>query len=288
MKRLWLCLLALLLPLALPAQPGGPVWQGDGLCQFVVNRYPLTQENADKLNLIIGDLLQRHEAAFGFTPDPGFHIHIRIFGRFQDYQQYAITNHSGFENEGAALTNLAGYYSGRDQEVVTWRQRDPTYLANNILHECSHAIMHHEFRVLPIWLDEGCAVYFEFPAFMRSETAVKRLNGQWYYIKKWQDEGSLPKLRQFLNLSPAAFRAMDPARAYTVSWSIFQLLMSTPATRLAMNTMIREYQRPGAAPPDCAALLDQAYPGGLARMEWDWHNWIKQGAVNVLGPNAEH
>jgi hypothetical protein len=282
-KRLGL-ILAFLFPLALLAQSGAPTWQGDGLCRFILNRYPLTAENEGKINFIIGDLLQRHETAFGFTPDPDFHIHIRIFGRFQDYQQFAITNHSGFENEVASLTNLAGYYSGRNQEVVTWRQHDPTYLANNILHECSHAIMHHEFRALPIWLDEGCAVYFQFPAFMRSASAVQRLNGQWYEMKHWQDEGSLPKLRQFLNLSPPEFRAMDPARAYTVSWSIFQLLMCTPENRQAMNTMIREYQRPGATPPDCAALLDKAYPGGLAKMETDWQFWIKQGAMNVLGP----
>lgn len=288
MKRFLSCAFVLLLPLISRAQSGGPVWQGDGLCRFVLNHYWLPPENEAKVNLIIGDLLRRQEAVFGFKTDTNFHIHIRIFGRFQDYQQYAITNNIGFGNDPEGLTNLAGYYSGRDREVVTWRQHDPTYLANNILHECSHAIMHHEFRVLPIWLDEGCAVYFEFPAFMRSQTAEERLNGQWYYVKHWLDDGSLPRLRQFLNISPPEFRAMDPARAYTVSWSVFQLLMSTPATRLAMNTMIRKYQRPGARPPDCAALLDQAYPGGLTRMEWDWHVWIKQGAMNVLGSADGH
>jgi hypothetical protein len=283
MKKFLLCGL-LLLPLVLLAQSSAPVLQGDGLCRFVLHHYPLSAENEGKINFIIGDLLQRHEEAFGFVPDANFHIRIRIFGRFEDYQQFAVTNHSGFENERASLTNLAGYYSGRDQEVVTWRQRDPTYLANNILHECSHAIMHHEFAVLPIWLDEGCAVYFQFPAFMRSEAAVNRLNGQWYYMKRWLDEGSLPNLRQFLKISPPEFRAMDPARSYTVSWSIFQLLMSTSENRQAMNTMIREYQRPGPVPPDCAALLDKTYPGGLAKMQRDWQAWIKQGAVNVLQP----
>ncbi len=282
MKKFLFC--SLLFPLALLAQSIAPVMQDDGLCRFVLHRYPLSQENEGKINFIIGDLLHRHEEAFGFTADANFHIRIRIFGRFEDYQQFAVTNHSGFENERMSLTNLAGYYSGRDQEVVTWRQHDPTYLANNILHECSHAIMHHEFAVLPIWLDEGCAVYFQFPAFMRSVSAVERLNGQWHALKRWQDKGSLPDLRQFLNISPAEFRALPPERSYLVSWSIFQLLMSMPENRQAMNAMIRAYQRPRPVPPDCAALLDKTYPGGLAKMGKDWQAWIKQGAVNVLQP----
>lgn len=280
MKKLLLCVLVLWLPRVLPAA-GGPVFQGDGLCQFILLSYPLPKANEDKINFIIADLLKRHEEAFGFVTETNFRVHIRIFGKFEDYRQFALTNQTSFEDAGS-ISNLAGYYSGRDEEVVTWRQRDPTYLANNILHECSHAIMHHQFRALPIWLDEGCAVYFEFPAFMRSEAALQRLYGQWYQLKLWNAEHSLPELRTFLNLTPEEFRAMDPAHSYLAGWSLFQLLMSTPENRLALNAMILNYQKPGLGPPDCAQLLNRYYLGGLARMEKDWHAWIVRGSANVL------
>lgn len=282
MKRLLLCILALwwfMLPDA-PAAP--PVAQGRGLCQFILHDYPLPKANEDKINFIIADLLKRHEEVFGFTADPNFRIRIRIFGRFEDYRRFALINLTSGD-DAASISNLAGYYSGRDQEVVTWRQRDTTYLANNILHECSHAIMHHQFRSLPLWLDEGCAVYFQFPAFMRSESAVQRLQGQWYQLKQWNDEKSLPDLRTFLNLNPKEFRALDPARSYLAGWSVFQLLMSTPSHRRALNAMVLAYQKPGNTPPDCAQLLNQFYPGGLVRMEKDWHLWITSGAANILG-----
>jgi hypothetical protein len=259
-----------------------PVIQGQGLCRFVLHDYPLPKANEDKINFIIADLLKRHEEAFGFTNDPDFRVRIRIFGRFEDYRKFALTNSANIET-ATSISNLAGYYSGRDQEVVTWRQRDPTYLANNILHECSHAIMHHQFRALPLWLDEGCAVYFQYPAFMRGEAARQRLQGQWYQLKQWNDEKSLPDLRTFLNLSPEQFRALDPARSYLTGWSIFQLLMSTSERRRALNAMILEYQQPAPTPPDCAQLLNRFYPGGLARMEKDWRLWIAGGAANVLG-----
>ncbi len=269
------------------AAAGQPVFQGDGLCQFILQNYYLPQTNEDKINLIVSDLLRRHEAAFNFIARPELHIRIRIFGRFEDYEHFARTNLGDFESghENLSLSNLAGYFSQRDQEVVTWRQRDPTYLANNILHECSHAIMHQEFRALPIWLDEGCAVYFSFPAFMRSESAVQRLDFQWFELKRWLDDGSLPALRKFLDVTPGEFRALDPGRAYPVSWSLFQFLMSTPENRAAMNELIREYQpQPAAAwPPDCAKVLGELYPGGLNQMQSDWHAWIRRGAFNVLG-----
>lgn len=280
MKKLLLCVLVLWLPQVLPAA-GAPVFQGSGLCQFILQSYPLPKANEDKINFIIADLLKRHEEAFGFVTETNFRVHIRIFGRFEDYRQFALTNQTSFEDAGS-ISNLAGYYSGRDEEVVTWRQRDPTYLANNILHECSHAIMHHQFRALPIWLDEGCAVYFEFPAFMRSAAALQRLYGQWYQLKLWNAEHSLPELRTFLNLSPEEFRAMDPARSYLAGWSLFQLLMSTPENRLALNALILNYQKLGPTPPNCALLLNRFYPGGLARMEKDWRAWIVRGSANVL------
>jgi hypothetical protein len=284
MKKLLFCGLALLFPLALLADANAPVFQGDGLCRFVLHRYYLSKANEDKINFIVADLLKRHEEAFNFTASPDLHVRIRIFGQFEDYRQFASTNGS-FENQNAiaSLSNLAGYYSGRDQEVVTWRQSDPTYLANNILHECSHAIMHQEFRALPIWLDEGCAVYFSFPAFMRSETAVQRLNYQWQELKRWLDEGSLPDLRNFLNLTPPEFRALPPERTYPASWSLFQFLMGTPENRKAMNEMVRAYQTQNPYTVDCAKLLGSSYPGGIVKMEKDWHAWIARGAASVRG-----
>jgi hypothetical protein len=285
MKNRFCFIFAFLLSSALFAVAGQPVFQGDGLCRFILQNYYLPKANEDKINFIVADLLKRHEEAFNFTASPDLHVRIRIFGRFEDYEKFASTNLGNFEgqHENLSLTNLAGYFSMRDQEVVTWRQSDPTYLANNILHECSHAIMHQEFRALPIWLDEGCAVYFSFPAFMRSESSVQRLNYQWFELKQWLDEGSLPALRNFLNLTPDGFRALDPSRTYPISWSLFQFLMGTPANRQAMNEMIREYQTQNPFTVDCAKLMGASYPGGLVKMEKDWHAWIKRGATNVLG-----
>jgi hypothetical protein len=275
--------LGLIATLTAPADEATPGFRGDGLCRFALHQYVLPKANEDMINLIVGDLLRRHEAAFNFTASPDLHVRIHIFGTFAGYRNYAETNHSGFEHESLSLSNLAGYYSLRDNEVVTWRQRDPTHLANNILHECSHAIMHQQFRALPIWLDEGCAVYFSYPTYMRDDHDDLVLRSRWYELRKWLEEGSLPELRKFLDISPEEFRREDPARTYPVSWSVFQLLMSTPENRRVLDEMVLEYQKPGVTPGDCSKMLNRLYPGGLVRMNQDWRAWIEQGAAALFG-----
>ncbi|HEU5396445.1 MAG TPA: hypothetical protein VFV81_04705 [Verrucomicrobiae bacterium] len=282
MRSWYWMILTFLLPMACPADP--PVYQGQGLCRFVLHDYYLPVENEYKIDNIVADLLRRHEELFAFT-NSDLRITIRIFGRFNDYAAFARTKFNRFEGVQLSgnISNLAGYFSSMDNEVVTWRQRDPTYLANNILHECSHAIMHQEYRDLPLWLDEGCAVYFSFPAFMRSTNAEERLEYQWFELKKWLDARSLPNLRQFVNLTPAEFRRMDPAQSYPLSWSLFQFLAGTPQNRACLRRVASRFQEQDPFHHDCAALLDQSYPGGLAKMEQDWHRWIAVGATNVLG-----
>jgi len=266
------------------ADEATPGFYGKGLCRFQLHQYVLPMANQDKINYIVGDLLKRHEEVFHFTASTNLHVRIHIFGTFEGYRNYWVTNHSSFEHEYLSISNLAGYYSTRDNVVVTWRQRDPTYLANNILHECSHAIMHQQYRELPVWLDEGCAVYFSYPTYMRDEHDDLVLKSRWYELRKWLDEGALPDLRKFLDVTPQQFQMQDAAKTYPVSWSIFQLLMSTPENRRALYALVQEYQKIGQKPPDCALLLNKFYPGGLAKMDKDWHAWIKQGAETLLGP----
>ena len=65
------------------ADDATPGFRGDGLCRFALNQYALPKVNEDKINLIVADLLKRHEAAFNFTASPDLHVRIRIFGTFE-------------------------------------------------------------------------------------------------------------------------------------------------------------------------------------------------------------
>lgn len=287
--RAWLasmCIALLAVASAFPAvgaDTNAPVERVEGNCRFVLHRYPLTKADGEKINRVISDLVQRQSEAFGFKAPTNLQIRIRMFGRFEDFCAYGRTNYlvTDGEHAGGAISNMAGYFSPRDNEVVTWRQKDPSYLANNLLHECSHALSHHQFLRLPRWLNEGCAVFFSFPRFLRDESDDLSLRSRWLRLRRWQEEGTLPKVRAFVDQTPEEFRRMAPEQSYAVSWSLFQFLMSSADNRKVLNAMVRRQQsRRDFAP--CSEVLEELYPGGVAQFEKDWHDWITRGAARIL------
>jgi len=271
------------LPWHAHADTNAPVERVEGNCRFILHNYPLTKTDGERINRVVSDLLKRQAEAFEFSVPTNLELRIRMFGRFPDFCQYGRTNYLVTDGEyaGNEITNMAGYFSPRENEVVTWRQKDPSYLANNILHECSHALSFSQFRFLPRWLNEGCAVFFSFPRNVRDLSDDMSLRGRWLRLKQWHEQGSLPKVPAFVDQTPEEFRKLPPERSYIVSWSLFQFLMSNPENRKAMNGMVRRQQRRRDFAP-CSELLEELYPGGLAKLEKDWHSWIVRGAASVL------
>ena len=112
---LWLTCLSTWADVDRPAMPE------NGVCQFLLHHYALSAKDQTTINLIIADLVKQHEQAFDFTHHGDLRIQIRIFGREADYRQFALTNNARLEEWLFYITNVAGYYSVRDREVVTWR-----------------------------------------------------------------------------------------------------------------------------------------------------------------------
>ena len=243
--------------------------QADSLCQFILQRYQLSPAKERAFNQIVADLLQRHEEVFGFKTPTNFHLQIRLFGRREDFQQFATTNASPFE------ANMGGYYSPIEKQVNLWLPEEKSYLAKVVLHECSHAIMDSRFRRLPVWLSEGSADYFSIPRNMQGTAQTWLLKHRWGDLNRWLKDGSLPELKTFLNLEGWDYYSTDLDRAYTASWSLFQFLKSTPEKQKIMNEMLRRIQIIHRPPATCSEVLGTLYPGGLVQFEKDWHEWIR-------------
>ncbi len=281
---------------------GEPVsFTGAGRCRFWVDNYDLTAKTEDAINRVVEEALHKHESVFGFKARPDFHVRVRIFGRFADFESFTRTNRFARQivQSSLNLSNLGGYYSHGSRQIVTWPQRHPTDLGNTLLHEASHAILHSAFRQIPIWLSEGSATYFAYPRHLQDNRDLGGLQYRWAKLNVLLRGGQLPAVRTVLNWSEAEWHRLDPALTYTVSWSLFQLLMSKPDRQDAMRRYVNALQarrRPEAdrsppggdpRPPDSAGALSAQWPGGLTQLEKDWHDWIRQGGARVLGPRME-
>jgi hypothetical protein len=261
---------------ATDAGEGAP-YQGDGLCQVALEGYVLTPPVEKSINRVVQRLLDQHAAMFKFEPRPDFHLRMRIFGRFEDYARF--TTNAGVTLPGLSrvgLTNLAGYYSRATKELVTWRQQIHRNFGNVLLHESSHAIMDAHFRNAPQWLLEGCAEYFAYPPDMQDAEDKRSLRIRWGLLNLWLRDGNLASLPTFVNLKQADWDKLDIDRVYIVSWSVFQFLVSSEANRAVTRGLLTPRRAPRGPEPDPAGRLEAEYPGGLKKLETDWHGWIVQ------------
>jgi len=100
----------------------------------------------------------------------------------------------------------------------------------------------------------------------------------------------LPSPRTVLNWKEDEWLNLDPGLTYTVGWSMFQLLMSTPQKQEGLQKYLRELQRlprRQTGQTDLAAVFAPIYAGGIEQLEKDWHAWIAKGGARVLGPEMD-
>ena len=256
-------------------------FKGSGRCQFAVHGFALAPQTERAINDSVQQLLDRHRAVFGFLPRPYFRLRMRVFGRYADYTNATFSLYWTNAVDRRALQGrpftVAGFYTSATKEIVTWQQQMPGYLGTTLLHEASHAIMDAHYQDVPLWLMEGAADYFAYALHPPGELHRQMLRHRWTQLNRWRGESSLLPLESLLTADAGTFKAMDPEKAYTTSWSLFQLLMSSGANRGLVVTLLNERQNSNEY-FDSAKQMARLYPGGVKRLEQAWHAWIVAGA----------
>lgn len=267
-------------------------FKGSGRCRFAVHGFALSPQTERAVNDSVQQLIDRHRAVFGFQPRFDFRPHIRVFGRYDDYTNATFSLYWTNAADRSVLQGrpftVAGFYTSATKEIVTWQQQMPGFLGTTLLHEASHAIMDAHYQDVPLWLMEGAADYFAFALHPPGELHRQVLRHRWTQLNLWLGESSLLPLESLLNADAPTFKAMDPEKAYTTSWSLFQLLMSSDANRRMMIALLYERQSPNES-FDCARQVARLYPGGVKRLEQAWHAWIVAGAgaTNVVSSKTK-
>lgn len=152
------CLLRLTsiaLPIFLPRLAQASAWpyeqRVDSLTYFAdfnLGRYPELLDETQSLTRLIPETL-----ALSASSEP---IHLYLFGQQQTYRRY-----------------LGQYFPAVPyRRALFIKQRGPGMvfayaseaLATDLRHETTHAVLHTLLPMVPLWLDEGLAEYFETPA----------------------------------------------------------------------------------------------------------------------------
>ena len=158
-------------------------------------------------------------------------------------------------------------WDGGTPAVYTYRKPD---LDVDLRHECTHALLHSVLPVVPLWLDEGLAKYFEVPHKQRASGHPYFDDLKWKWSLRLGMVRTIESLEQRQNLTE-----MDAADyRYSWAWVHFMLHGPKPAHQALVNYVACYQQsvpagklsaRLAAAVPNSTETNDSAFQA-LARV----------------------
>jgi hypothetical protein len=148
--------------------------------------------------------------------------------------------------------------------VYTYRKAD---LDIDLRHECTHALLHQALPVVPLWLDEGIAKYFEVPAGQRA------FDHPYFDDLKWKWSLRLGMVRSMESLEQRDDLSQMDGADYRYSWAWVHFMLHGPVA--AHNTLV-EYlasnQQSGSA-GKLSTRLAESVPNPTEQMIQHFKHW---------------
>ena len=179
-----------------------------------------------------------------------------------------------FDNENSYRQTLSELYprvpyrralfvqrGGRGSVYAFWQPE----LAVDLRHECTHALLHANLPMVPLWLDEGLAEYFELPeserAFQHPHMTKLRWNLRFGMVRGVE---SLETCQELEDMGGEEYR-------FAWAWVHFMLHGPLPAHR-ALVHYLRDIQR-GDPPGQLSARLQRAVPNLEKQLIMHFKRW---------------
>lgn len=153
------------------------------------------------------------------------------------------------ERHPEAPYRRALYYQTKQRAVIyAYRHSD---LAIDLRHECTHALLHSDLPMVPLWLDEGLAEYFE-------PRPAERARGPGH-LEAVVADAARGRLVSLATLEAKHDLAEMSDVDYRYAWAWTHLLLHGPAAASmqlwAMLASLRRYEPPAAMSERLAATL---------------------------------
>jgi hypothetical protein len=191
-----------------------------------------------------------------------------------EYDLYLFDSKSAFrkylvEHFPEAPSRRALYIqnNGRGQ-VFAYQQKE---LADDLRHECTHALLHSSVPEVPLWLDEGLAEYFEAPAEQRvfehpQLAAARKWNQMLWGI------APLDKLERMHQLDAMGWRE------YRDSCLWVHFMLHGPEEAQEVMSEYLSDLRTGRTQPQLSRRLIDRLPSAPERMGEHVKSWRRPGA----------
>lgn len=193
-----------------------------------------------------------------------------------DYTVYA--NRADYERE-RGKKGSTGVYNPATGSGAMIAQENGEKTSRVALHEITHAINCNMFGVMPSWLNEGLAEYFETIQTMDAYATVTADKHSFNMARQKAITG-YSELIETIHQNSGSFWAMRD-RAYPLSGSFVFFMLDSDQRRnilgqylnaLAKRQGAERFREPPAS--EFRALLDTHYPGGRDGAFRQWRMWV--------------
>jgi hypothetical protein len=186
-------------------------------------------------------------------------IYVYLFASEEEYKAYK-EEHFPQVPYRTALFIMEGGSPG----VYTYRKAD---MDIDVRHECTHALLHSALPVVPLWLDEGIAKYFEVPAGERA------FDHPYFDDLKWKWSLRLGMVRTIESLEQRNDLAEMDAADYRYSWAWVHFMLHGPkAAHGALVGYLASYEKYNPA-GTLSSRLTEAVPNPNEQMIQHFKRW---------------
>jgi hypothetical protein len=224
---------------------------------FVIQAtFPLAEY--DGLFLELPELQREISRTLG-VPPARTPIDIFLFANAEQYREYTERHFPKVPYRPALFI-----WDGGSPAVYTYRKPD---FDVDLRHECTHALLHSVLPVVPLWLDEGLAKYFEVPA-------DQRASGHPYFDDlKWKWSLRLGMVRTIESLERRQNLTEMDAADYRYSWAWVHFMLHGPKpAHEALVNYLACYQRSVPA-GKLSVRLAAEVPNSTEKMIQHFKNW---------------
>ncbi|RYE36656.1 MAG: DUF1570 domain-containing protein [Sphingobacteriaceae bacterium] len=177
----------------------------------------LSKEDAASIEKIARYEAAFYNAVFDTQKNDSLKINVHVFGRKQDFK---------LTPDGENVLHVAsdGYYMENTGDVFVLKTE---HVNAALLHELSHAFLHHNLRNSPQWFDEGMATYFGSLVVEKDQIFYTPVTGRIERIREMNEKGEL-HLADFLNNKKRWFGTINTVTdQYTIAYSLIYFLVKT-------------------------------------------------------------
>ncbi len=199
------------------------------------------------------------------------HLDMKIFTNKSSFQAYRRQKTNNLSNP------ISGFYIPLENAIAVWHDGDDLYAQQVALHEATHAFQSKNLGVIPGWLAEGMAEYFEN---MTVEGNAKTVQVSRYWVQYFQSNHSYIPLSRLLTSDYRAWKGPQAASYYGNAWA-FVYFMMLPENRSLMGEYLAHVSKDKCDEPpvnDSIVFFEKNYPGGMRRLQNNWLSWLASPA----------